>query len=94
MKQLFFNLSLSFRSISNNLLRSILTIAIIAIGIMALVGILTSVDRRIRCAFLFGSCYWASQHRTGDGGCLDPEDIFNWLYCRCDLHGVSRTPDT
>ncbi len=44
MKQLFFNLSLSFRSISNNLLRSILTIAIIAIGIMALVGILTSVD--------------------------------------------------
>ena len=44
MRQLFFNIVLAFRSIQNNRLRSILTIAIIGIGIMALVGILTAVD--------------------------------------------------
>jgi len=38
------NISLAFGAIKSNLLRSILTIGIIAIGIMALVGILTSVD--------------------------------------------------
>jgi len=38
------NISLAFGAISNHLLRSILTISIIAIGIMALVGILTSID--------------------------------------------------
>jgi len=37
-------INLSFSAIKSNLLRSILTIGIIAIGIMALVGILTSVD--------------------------------------------------
>lgn len=44
MTQFFFNISQAFRAISTNLLRSILTIAIIGLGIMALVGILTSVD--------------------------------------------------
>jgi putative ABC transport system permease protein len=41
---LLFNLSLAFRAIRTNLLRSILTILIIGLGIMALVGILTSVE--------------------------------------------------
>jgi putative ABC transport system permease protein len=41
---LLFNLSLSFRAIRTNLLRSILTILIIGLGIMALVGILTSIE--------------------------------------------------
>ena len=44
MRQLLFNISLALRAIRNNRLRSILTIAIIGIGIMALVGILTAVD--------------------------------------------------
>ena len=39
-----FNLTLAFRAVRTNLLRSILTVLIIAIGIMALVGILTSID--------------------------------------------------
>lgn len=39
-----FNLSLAFRAIRNNKLRSILTIAIIGIGITALVGILTAIE--------------------------------------------------
>ena len=38
------NFKISFDSIKSNLLRSILTILIIAIGIMALVGILTAID--------------------------------------------------
>lgn len=38
------NINLAFGAIKSSLLRSILTIGIIAIGIMALVGILTSVD--------------------------------------------------
>jgi len=38
------NLSQAVRSVRANLLRSILTLSIIAIGIMALVGILTSID--------------------------------------------------
>jgi putative ABC transport system permease protein len=42
--QLLFNLSLAFRAIRNNRLRSALTIAIIALGIMALVGILTAIE--------------------------------------------------
>ncbi len=41
---LLFNLSLAFRAIRGNLLRSILTILIIGLGIMALVGILTSIE--------------------------------------------------
>jgi putative ABC transport system permease protein len=44
MMQLFFNLSLAFRAIRTNRLRSILTIAIIGIGITALVGILTAIE--------------------------------------------------
>ena len=44
MTQFLFNLSQAFRAISNNMLRSILTISIIAIGIMALVGILTAIE--------------------------------------------------
>ena len=38
------NINLAFRSIRANLLRGILTIIIIAFGIMALVGILTAID--------------------------------------------------
>ncbi|MBN1158756.1 MAG: ABC transporter permease [Bacteroidales bacterium] len=38
------NLRVSFNSIRSNFLRSVLTILIIAIGIMALVGILTAID--------------------------------------------------
>ena len=44
MKQLLFNVMLSSRSIRNNKLRSALTIAIIGLGIMALVGILTAIE--------------------------------------------------
>lgn len=42
--QLFFNLTLAFRAIRTNRLRSALTIAIIGLGIMALVGILTAIE--------------------------------------------------
>ena len=38
------NLRISFRAISSNRVRTVLTICIIAIGIMALVGILTAID--------------------------------------------------
>lgn len=42
--QLLFNLSLAFRSIRNNRLRSALTISIIALGLWALIGILTCIE--------------------------------------------------
>ena len=38
------NFRISIESIKSNLLRSVLTILVIAIGIMALVGILTAID--------------------------------------------------
>ena len=38
------NLKISFRAIRSNKVRAILTICIIAFGIMALVGILTAID--------------------------------------------------
>ncbi len=41
---LFENIHISLKSIQSNMLRSVLTILIIAFGIMALVGILTSID--------------------------------------------------
>lgn len=44
MMQLLFNLSLAFRAIRTNRLRTVLTVAIIALGIMALVGILTAIE--------------------------------------------------
>jgi len=44
MTQLLFNLTLAFRAIRNNKLRSVLTITIIALGITALVGILTAIE--------------------------------------------------
>jgi putative ABC transport system permease protein len=44
MRQLLFNIVLALRSIANNRLRSALTIAIIGLGIMALVGILTAIE--------------------------------------------------
>jgi putative ABC transport system permease protein len=44
MSQLRFNLTLAFRAIRNNRLRSSLTIAIIALGLWALIGILTCID--------------------------------------------------
>ena len=43
-QQLLFNLTLAFRAIRNNLLRSVLTILIIGLGITALVGILTAIE--------------------------------------------------
>lgn len=42
--QLLFNLSLAFRAIRNNRLRSVLTISIIALGLWALIGILTCIE--------------------------------------------------
>ena len=42
--QLLFNLTLAFRAIRTNRLRSVLTIAIIGLGIMALIGILTAIE--------------------------------------------------
>lgn len=44
MRQLLFNLTLAFRAIRNNRLRSWLTIAIIGLGLMALIAILTSIE--------------------------------------------------
>ncbi|MFA6149994.1 MAG: ABC transporter permease [Chitinophagaceae bacterium] len=44
MQQLRFNISQALRTISSNLLRSIITILIITLGITALVGILTATD--------------------------------------------------
>ena len=41
---LFVNIRMSFESIRSHLVRTILTVLIIAFGIMALVGILTSID--------------------------------------------------
>lgn len=41
------NISLAFRSVRSNWLRAILTLLIIAFGIMALVGILTAIDSAI-----------------------------------------------
>lgn len=41
------NISLAFRSIRANMLRAVLTLMIIAFGIMALVGILTAIDSAI-----------------------------------------------
>ncbi|HRO41789.1 MAG TPA: ABC transporter permease [Flavipsychrobacter sp.] len=42
--QLFFNLTLAFRALRNNRLRSILTISIIGLGLWALIGILTCIE--------------------------------------------------
>lgn len=44
MQQLFFNLTLAIRALKNNKVRSILTIAIIALGLWALIGILTCIE--------------------------------------------------
>ncbi len=41
------NISLAFQSVRSNLLRAVLTLLIIAFGIMALVGILTAIDSAI-----------------------------------------------
>ncbi|MBL7794260.1 MAG: ABC transporter permease, partial [Saprospiraceae bacterium] len=41
------NIRLAFRSVRSNWLRAILTLLIIAFGIMALVGILTAIDSAI-----------------------------------------------
>lgn len=42
--QLLFNLTLAFRALRNNRLRSVLTISIIALGLWALIGILTCIE--------------------------------------------------
>ena len=44
MQVYFENINIAFQAIQHNLLRSVLTVLIIAIGIMALVGILTAID--------------------------------------------------
>lgn len=44
MKQLLFNINLALRTVKSNMLRSAITIFIIALGITALVGILTATD--------------------------------------------------
>ena len=44
MKNLLFNIILAFRAIRNNRLRSGITIAVIGLGITALVGILTGIE--------------------------------------------------
>lgn len=44
MTQILFNLSLAYRAIRNNRLRTVLTISIIGLGITALVGILTAIE--------------------------------------------------
>lgn len=44
MMQLLFNISLAFKAIRTNRLRSVLTVTIIGLGIMALVGILTAIE--------------------------------------------------
>jgi putative ABC transport system permease protein len=44
MKMLWENIQIALRSVSSQLLRTILTILIISLGIMALVGILTAID--------------------------------------------------
>jgi ABC-type antimicrobial peptide transport system permease subunit len=44
MQELRFNISLAFKAIITNRLRSILTIVIIGIGIMSVVGILTAIE--------------------------------------------------
>lgn len=44
MTRIFFNLSLAYRAIRGNRLRSAITIAIIALGITALIGILTAIE--------------------------------------------------
>ena len=44
MQVYFENIKIAIQAIQHNLLRSILTILIIAIGIMALVGILTAIE--------------------------------------------------
>ncbi len=42
--QVFFDLSMAYKAIRNNKLRTMLTVAIIALGITALVGILTAIE--------------------------------------------------
>lgn len=44
MQQIIFDLTLAFRALKNNRLRSMLTISIIALGLWALIGILTCID--------------------------------------------------
>ena len=44
MKLMFENIKIALQSVKSNLLRTVLTIFIIAIGITALVGILTAID--------------------------------------------------
>jgi putative ABC transport system permease protein len=41
------NISMAFRSIRSNMMRAVLTLLIIAFGIMALVGILTAIDSTV-----------------------------------------------
>jgi len=44
MQQFFFNFTLALRALQNNKLRSVLTISIIALGLWALIGILTCIE--------------------------------------------------
>jgi putative ABC transport system permease protein len=86
MQQIYFNLTLAFRAIRTNKLRSALTIAIIAIGITALTGILTSIDAMNASLHTFSNALGGNtltissevikkRHRGGDNEYIDTRDI-------------------
>lgn len=72
MKELAENIDIAFRSIGGQLLRTVLTILIIAFGIMALVGMLTAIDvleQNIHTSFQFlGSNTFVIQNKKNMGG--------------------------
>ncbi|MCG9910665.1 MAG: ABC transporter permease [Flavobacteriales bacterium] len=72
MKELFENIDIAYRSIRGQMLRTVLTILIIAFGIMALVGMLTAIDvleQNINTSFQFlGSNTFVIQSSVNSGG--------------------------
>lgn len=70
MKELFENVTIAFRSIRGQMLRTVLTILIIAFGIMALVGMQTSIsvlDQNISTSFQFLGANTFTIHQTNEG---------------------------
>lgn len=72
MKELLENIDIAYRSIKGQLLRTVLTILIIAFGIMALVGMLTAIDvleQNINSSFQsLGSNTFVIQNKVNRGG--------------------------
>jgi putative ABC transport system permease protein len=72
LKELFENIDIAYRSIRGQMLRTVLTILIIAFGIMALVGMLTAIDvleQNINTSFQFlGSNTFVIQSQVNSGG--------------------------